>query len=209
VAATRRIALFVEGDTELALPAFFHAWLDPQLPVANKVGITPVKFQGITNYLDDVGAKAEMYLDRQKANVVVGVVDLYGLPPNRINLSKCVTVKDKVLAARAYIRALIPGHLRRFFRQHFAVHETEAWLLAYPNEWPPPVRGVITKRPPEEIDFNEPPAKLLARLLRGDYKKTVRARTIFGRVDPQVAIAACPYLKLLADDLLLLATALQ
>src|SRR3989441_3911611 len=94
MAATRRIALFVEGDTELALPAFFHTWLDPQLPAVNRVGITPVKFQGIANYLDDVAAKTEMYLDQRKANVVVGVVDLYGLPPDRINLSTCATLKE-------------------------------------------------------------------------------------------------------------------
>ena len=52
----RRVALFVEGDTERGearrrtLSAFFHGWLDPQLPPASKVGITPVKFQGVSNY---------------------------------------------------------------------------------------------------------------------------------------------------------------
>jgi hypothetical protein len=60
---TRRIALFVEGDTERGdarrrtLPDFFHRWLDPQLPPTSRVGITPVKFQGVSNYLDDVAQK--------------------------------------------------------------------------------------------------------------------------------------------------------
>lgn len=41
---SRRIALFVEGDTECGdsrrktLPVFFHNWLDPQLPPHGKVG---------------------------------------------------------------------------------------------------------------------------------------------------------------------------
>ncbi len=207
--AARRIALFVEGETELALPPFFHRWLDPQLPAAGKVGITPVKFQGIANYLDDVAAKTEMYLDQRRANVIVGVVDLYGLPSTRINLSTHTTLKDKVVAARAYVRQLIPTRLQPYFRQHFAVHETEAWLLAYPDEWPPAIRGPITERPPEEMNFHEPPSKLLTRLLGGEYKKIVRARNILGRVDAQVAITACPFLGLLAEDLLGLARALQ
>ncbi|HLJ12471.1 MAG TPA: hypothetical protein VKU82_14855 [Planctomycetaceae bacterium] len=56
---SRRIALFVEGDSErgdarrATLPDFFHRWLDPQLPQFSKVGITAKKFCGISNYLDD------------------------------------------------------------------------------------------------------------------------------------------------------------
>lgn len=142
---SRRIALFVEGDTERALPLFFHRWLDPQLPVTGKVGIRAVKFKGIANYLDDVATKTELYITQRKANFVVGVVDLYGLPSARINLSGYSTLKDKVIAARQYIRGLLPAQLRPYFRQHFAVHETEAWLLAYPLEWPPKIRSAITK----------------------------------------------------------------
>src|SRR6266487_319609 len=158
-----RIALFFEGETELALTPFLHRWLDPQLAV--RVGLAAVTFQGSSNYLDDVAAKTEIYLDHGKVNAVVGLIDLYGLPPDRIDLTKFATVTDKVKAARAYIRGLIPGPLQPYFRQHFAVHETEAWLLAYPDEWPAQIRSTITKRPPEEIDFDEPPARLLKRLL--------------------------------------------
>ncbi len=203
---SRRVVLFVEGETECALPRFFHKWLDPQLPVTGKVGISAVRFKGIANYLDDVATKTELYINQQKANFVFGVVDLYGLPSARINLSAYSTLKNKVVAARQYIRGLLPTHLHPYFRQHFAVHETEAWLLAYPLEWPPEIRGAITRRRPEETNFDEPPSKLLTRLLEGNYKKVVRARNIFGRVDPQVAVTACPYLRLLADDLLRVAT---
>ena len=106
----RRVALFVEGDTERGearrrtLSAFFHRWLDPQLPSASKVGITPVKFQGVSNYLDDLPQKVALYLDDGRANFVFGLIDLYGIPVSRIDLSKYSTIQEKVKAGRAYIR---------------------------------------------------------------------------------------------------------
>ena len=211
----RRVALFVEGDTERGearrrtLSAFFHRWLDPQLPPASKVGITPVKFQGVSNYLDDLPQKVALYLDDGRANFVFGLIDLYGIPVSRIDLSKYSTIQEKVEAGRAYIRALVPQAYRERFRQHFAVHEIEAWLLAYPEQWPAEVRSQITKRPPEQVNFNEPPAKFLKRILGGRYKKTTTAMNVFPRVDPQGAINQCPHLKHLVEDLLAVARLLQ
>jgi len=212
---TRRIALFVEGDTERGdarrrtLPNFFHRWLDPQLPQTSRVGITPVKFQGVSNYLDDLAQKIGLYLDNNRANFVFGLVDLYGIPPDRIDLSSYTTVQEKVKAARASIRALVSQQYQDRFRQHFAVHEVEAWLLAYPEQWPEKVRRQLTKRPPEQVNFKEPPAKFLKRILGGRYKKTTTAMNLFPRVDPQIAIDRCPYLKLLTEDLLRVAKLLQ
>src|SRR6266571_8571418 len=106
----RQIALFVEGDTERGearrrtLPRFIHNWLDPQLPHGRRVGITPVKFQGVSNYLDGLQRKVALYLDDGRANFVVGLVDLYGIPASRIDLSQYATVMDKIVAARAYLR---------------------------------------------------------------------------------------------------------
>ncbi|MGZ5975322.1 MAG: DUF4276 family protein [Isosphaeraceae bacterium] len=211
----RRVALFVEGDTERGearrrtLSAFFHRWLDPQLPSASKVGITPVKFQGVSNYLDDLPQKVALYLDDGRANFVFGLIDLYGIPVSRIDLSKYSTIQEKVKAGRAYIRALVPQEYRERFRQHFAVHEIEAWFLAYPEQWPAEVRSQITKRPPEQVDFNEPPAKFLKRILGGRYKKTTTAMNVFPRVDPQGAINQCPHLKHLVEGLLAVARLLR
>ncbi|MCH8047619.1 MAG: hypothetical protein IID44_28330 [Planctomycetes bacterium] len=53
------------------------------------------------------------------------------------------------------------------------------------------------------------PAKFLKKLLGSTYKKSVYAKNIFPNVDPQIAIDKCPYLKLLADDLLRVAKRLQ
>lgn len=214
-AGSRQIALFVEGDTERGdarqktLPSFFRTWLDPQLPSLSRVGIHAVKFQGVSDYLDDLATKLELYLMDGRANYVVGLVDLYGLPPSRIDLSDCATVPEKVVKARQQIRTLVPDEFKDQFRQHFAVHEIEAWLLAYPERWPPQVRDQIMRRPPEQVNFNAPPAKFLKRILGGRYKKTVHAKNIFPQVDPQTAIDKCPFLKLLAEDLFEIARRLQ
>jgi hypothetical protein len=201
---SRRIALFVEGHTERALPVFIHRWLDPQLPQAEKVGITPVKFHGVSDYLDNLAQKIGLYLDERRANFVVGLVDLYGIPSNWIDLSGHSKIKDKVAIARAYMRNLVPRQYRDRFRQHFAVHEVEAWLLAYPEVWRAEVRDQIKKRAPEQVNFNEPPAMFLKRIL-GGYKKTTTARNLFSKLDPDVAVGKCPYLKLFFEDLLAVA----
>jgi len=212
---TRRIALFVEGDTErgsarqTTLPSFFHKWLDPQLPEHGKVAIKPVKFQGVSNYLDDLAMKVALHLDEGSVNFVFGLVDLHGLPSSRIDLTRCATVAEKVREARRQIRALVPRKCQSRFHQHFAVHEVEAWLLAYPEKWPPKIRAQIIKKPPEEVNFTEPPAKFLKRLLGGRYKKTAAAKNIFPSVDPGVAIAKCPHLACLANDMLKVARRLQ
>ncbi len=211
---SRQIALFVEGDTERGearrrtLPGFIHNWLDPQLPQGRRVGITPVKFQGVSNYLDGLQKKVALYLDDGRANFVVGLVDLCGIPASRIDLSQYATVKDKIVAARAHMRSIVPKEYRDRFRQHFAVHEVEAWLLAYPEEWPAAVRDQITRRAPEQVDLTEPPAKFLKRIL-GRYKKTTTAMNLFPKVDPQVAIDKCPFLRQFMEDLLSLARLLQ
>lgn len=212
---SRQIALFVEGDTERGdarrrtLPTFIHKWLDPKLPAGSRVGILPIKFHGVSNYLDDLAQKVELYLDESRANFVVGLVDLYGIPPDRIDLSAYPTIRQKVIAARSYMKNLVPQPYRDRFRQHFAVHEVEAWLLAYPEEWPPEVRDQIRKRLPEQVNFNEPPARFLKRILGGRYKKTTTAMNFFPKVDPQIAVNQCPYLKLFMEDLLLIAQSLQ
>lgn len=207
---SRRIALFLEGETERALPPFIHKWLDPQLPEGKKVGITPVKFDGVSNYLDDLRTMVATYLDERRANFVVGLVDLYGIPASRIDLSQYGTIKEKIVAARAYIRNLVAKQYRDRFRQHFAVHELEAWLLAYPEELSKEkvIQSQIKNRPPEQVNFSEPPAKFLKRILQR-YKKITVAMNLFPKVDPQVAIDKCPYLKQFMDDLLMLARLLQ
>jgi hypothetical protein len=113
----RRVALFVEGDTERGearrrtLSAFFHRWLDPQLPSASKVGITPVKFQGVSNYLDDLPQKVALYLDDGRANFVFGLIDLYGIPVS--NCPKTGCNPRKIQDLRAFSDSYLVGSIFR------------------------------------------------------------------------------------------------
>jgi hypothetical protein len=208
-ASGRRIVLLVEGKTERGdyrhqtLPRFLHRWLDPQLPEGRKVGINAVSMGGSPSFLSDLPQKVDDYLSRGKANFVIGLLDLYGLP-DAIDLSRCSTTAERVSAAREHIHRLVPAQFRQRFHQHFAVHEIEAWLLAYPERFPQNARKQLKRRPPEDVNMNEPPSKYLKRLLGTKYMKTVTARNIFlsSDVDPQVAIEACPNLKLLSRTLL-------
>ncbi len=169
-----------------------------------------VRFNGIGNYLQNVARKVDRALNQERADFVVGLVDLYGFPFDKIDLPKNPTVEDKITASREFCRSLVDNNLRKKFHQHFAVHEVEAWLLAYPDEWPANIRSDIAKKgSPEKVNFDNPPAKFLNDLHKGRYKKTTVANKIFPKVDPTTAIQKCPYLKILAEDLLEIAQRLQ
>ena len=136
-------------------------------------------------------------------------MDLYGLG-DVIDLSRFVTVEDKITASRNQFEKIIPRNYRNRFRQHFAVHELEAWLLAYPNEWPEIIREQLRKiKEPEKVNFQESPAKLLKRLMKKRYSKTVFASKISPKVDPDVADQKCPNLRLMLNEILEVAMRLQ
>jgi hypothetical protein len=59
------------------------------------------------------------------------------------------------------------------------------------------------------VNFKEPPAKFLKRILGRRYQKTVYAKKLFLTVESQIAIDKCRFLKLLAEDLLQIAKRLQ
>ena len=60
------------------------------------------------------------------------------------------------------------------FRQFFAVHETEAWLLSDPKIFPKNIRDAFPGKVqnPETVNFNEPPSKLLEKLYKTKIKRT-------------------------------------
>ncbi len=197
-----KLVLFVEGYTERALPAFFKRWLDPRL--AQPVGIKVVRFEGWRNYVDEIARKVELNLSgRSGADVVgaIGLLDLYGptfYPPH------IVSVEERYAWAKQHLEAKV-GAPR--FRQHFAVHETEAWLLSDPGLLPKAVAAALPGRSsrPETVNFNEPPARLLERLyrekLQRNYKKVTDGANLFEKLAPEVALARCPYLKVLVEEM--------
>ncbi len=203
-----KFVLFVEGHTEnKALPQFLKRWLDPRLPA--RVGIKPVRFEGWHHYYDEISRKVSLNLSgKSGADVIagIGLLDLYGptfYPAERKSAA------DRYQWAKSEIERRV-GHPR--FRQHFAVHELEAWLLAEPAILPPEVVRALpgNSGTPEQVNFSEPPAKLLQRLYRArlsrPFRKVIDGTNLMTRLDPDNAARKCPYLKVLLDDMLSLAS---
>lgn len=204
-----RFILFVEGRTEHVSAAdFLKRWLDPQL--AKKVGIQTVAFDGYASLAQKIATKARMYLEGPKKSeiiAVIGLLDLYG--PDFYPCDK-TTVTDRHAWAKNHFESAVDSER---FRMFFAVHEFEAWLLSQPDVFP---KEVQTKLPskiarPEEINFHEPPAKLLDRVFKHttgrNYKKTTYGKQFFAKLDPANAASKCPYLKVMLEEMLLLARA--
>jgi hypothetical protein len=97
------------------------------------------------------------------------------------------------------------------FRMFFAVHEFEAWLLSQPDIFPREVRASLEGKvpQPENVNFDQPPAKLLDHLYKQktkrNYKKTTYGKQLFSKFDPAVAATKCPYLQDMLNELLRLA----
>jgi hypothetical protein len=202
-----KFILFVEGHTEKkALPDFLKRWLDVRLP--QKVGIKVVRFEGWRDYNDEIAKKVELNLGgKAGADAIagIGLLDLYGptfYPPNKTAAAERYEWGKNMFEEKV-------GHTK--FRQHFSVHETEAWLLADPDILPSAVAKALPgkSRQPESVNFNEPPAKLLERLykekLDKPYKKLIDGANLFAKLSPDVAQAKCPYLGRLLQDMLTLA----
>ena len=201
-----KFILFVEGNSEqLALPEFLKRWLDPRLN--QPVGISPVCFAGNDRYVAEVRKKAALYLKgpkHQDVIAVIGLLDLYGLnfPSHLSNAQERYDWAKQDLQKRV-------RHPR--FRQFFAVHELEAWLLSDPGIFPSQVKKAILTAAanPESVNFNQPPAKLLKKLyserLKRDYRKILDGSDLFSRLDPEIAGRKCPRLKEMLDEMLRLA----
>jgi len=201
--------LLVEGDTEQkTLSPFLKRWLDPQLPQPVKIEV--VRFGGWSELIKDAPKKTRLFLEGPKKDEIIAIIsllDLYGptfYPPN---LS---TPDEKYDWAKKYIERKINNPK---FHHFFAVHEVEAWLLSDPKLFPLEIQKAFPAKitSPETVNFIDPPAKLLERLYplhtRRKYKKTTHGKELFSKLDPTLAYAKCPKLKLLLDKMLELAKA--
>lgn len=203
-----KIVLFVEGHTERkALAPFLKRWLDPQLP--QPMGIKVVRFEGWRDYYGEIDKKVQLNLSGKSGQKVVGAIGLLDLYGPTFYPSDVKTVEERYEWGKAHIEKRV-DHSR--FRQHFAVHETEAWLLSDPLLLPKKVSAALPSKAsaPETVNFDQPPAKLLGRLygekLRRTYKKVTDGANLFRQLDPNVASRKCPHLKRVLTDMLALAT---
>lgn len=198
-----KFVLFCEGATEKgALPDFLRRWLKFKLSV--NIGIQPVRFNGWVEMVKDSPKKAQLHLNKPDVIAVIALLDLYG--PTFDYPSNCTTAIKRVEWAKAYLEKQVDNNPR--FRQHFAVHDVEAWILSQPDVLPPVVRKKLTpgkSEKPETVNFDEPPAYLLNRLYEEatgrSYKKVTYGEELFRKLDPEVVREKCPHFRKLADDL--------
>ena len=203
-----KFILLVEGQTERNSAAgFLKQWLDARL--SQPVGIQPVSFNGNAELVRKMATKAKMYLEGpRKAEVVavIGLLDLYG-PPNFFP-ANITTAQEQFDWGVEYFQKDV-GQSK--FRMFFAVHEFESWLLSQSSIFPREVRDHLPKKiaTPEQVNFDEPPAKLLDRIWKNQigvgYKKTTYGAQLFNKLDPTVAAEKCPCLKRMLDEMLKLA----
>lgn len=202
-----KFIFFVEGDTEKkSLPVFLKKWIDPKL--SKPVGVKIVRFNGWRELVNDTPKKAMLYLTGPQKDDIVAVIALLDLYGPTIYPSDKKTAKERYEWARGDLEERV-NHAK--FRQFFAVHETESWLLSDPDLFPSEIRKAFPGRiqRPEEIDFDEPPAKLLGRLyqekLKRTYKKTTDGYELFNKLAPYLAYNKCPRIKEFLDEMLKLA----
>jgi hypothetical protein len=205
-----KFVLFVEGKTEyMGVGNFLKRWLDQRLP--ERVRITPVRFNGVSDYCGDIVKKARLHLSSARMGGVIagiGLVDLQGLDSALKFPDGMVAMQQRREWAKRKLEKLVA---RANFRQHFAVHEIESWLLSDINIFPFGVRRSLAaaSKAPEAVNFKNPPSRLLSRIywakLRYKYQKAVDGPDLFEQLDPDHACAKCPYLKALLEDMLALA----
>lgn len=208
-----RFVVLVEGHMErMALPKFLKKWLD--LRIAPAVGVGVRNLGGKDHFRKECAKVARDLLGAPNGKDIVGVVgllDLYDGPT-------CSTWYPRRLKAADERRAWAIHEMEREvgnprFKQFFAVHETEAWLLSDPSLFPEPMRTAVAKkgRKPEAVNFREPPSAMLDALYRDHrrrgYGKTTDGPDLLGRLDPDLAYCKCPALREMLDAMLQMALA--
>lgn len=199
--------LFVEGETEAkCVPPLLRKWLSRFC--AQSVGVSVVKFRGWADYYANIANKVNLHLSATRSPGImagIGLIDLYGptIYPSSVTESA---------ARRTWIISEIETRVANpLFRQHVAIHETEAWLLSQPPIFPRDVARAFPRRvnKPETVNFDEPPGKLLERLygakLNKNYKKVINGVELFSKLDIDTARDKCSSLRAFLDEARVLA----
>lgn len=202
-----RFELLTEGRTEKkAVRQFLHHAINSRL--TSNVGLAITGFEGNGEYLRKVARKAQMFLnapDAAEVIAVVGLLDLYGLP-EQWQLGS--TSEERYGEVKRQMEEQVGD---RRFRQFFAVHETEAWLLSDPGVFPAgvQVRLQAVSRYPERVDLIDPPARRLnaayQQELKRGYRKLVDGQALFSKLDPQTVMDKCPFFVAMIDEMVHLA----
>ena len=139
---------------------------------------------------------------------MIGLIDLYG--PQKVGFypGQANTPDERYDWGVQHLEKKVG---RDRFRMFFAVHEFEAWLLSQPDIFLPKIKNALPAKiaQPENVNFDEPPAKLLDRIYKAqtqrNYKKTTYGKELFKKLDPAEAVKKCPRLKQMLQEMLNLA----
>lgn len=195
-----KIAIMVEGRTEMAFKPTLRNFLETRLPGnMPKVDFVPYdgripkgdKLRRIVGYLLTSGMNA--------AQAVIALTDVY---TGTRDFDDAADAKTKM---RGWV-----GDEPRFF-PHAAQHDFEAWLLPY---WPKIQELAKHNRTapsgmPEKINHQNPPSTRIAEIFRigscpHHYSKAREAARILRGEDIAVATAACQELKAFLNTMLTL-----
>ena len=204
-----KFVLLVEGQTESkVIPQFLKRWIEPKLSCTEKVRIEPIRFAGSGELLRDVAKRTRTILnDPRSGRDVIAVVSLLDFYGSTIQYPKG---KDNIDDRCQWAKRDVEGRVdNERFRQFFAVHELEAWLLSQPGIFPADIRTHLPKKVPETVNSTEPPKALLNRLYRDhtgkNYKVTTDGPNLFSKLNPEEAYRKCPHLQEMLDEMLKLA----
>jgi hypothetical protein len=194
---TARIALIVEGPTELALRPMLLQFL--QLRLAGSMpALDFLPENGRIPKEDKLKRKVDLLLRNNDA--VIALTDVYtGTHPHDF---------ENADDAKAKMCRCVGDEPR--FHPHAALYEFEAWLFPFwqtvqalsgSNRTCPSVN-------PENVNHNKPPSMHLAEVFRAGrkraYKKTRDAAAILRGQDLAISAAACPELKAFLNTILTL-----
>jgi hypothetical protein len=195
-----KIAILVEGKTEVAFRLHLTAFLEPRL-------------QGRMPRLDPFSYDGRIPKEGKLRRVVENLLS-HGKPPSDavIALTDVYTGTDDfkdAADAKRKMREWV-GREERFY-PHAAQHDFESWLLPYWSE----IQKIAGHNrsappgPPESVNHNHPPAHHLREIFRigkrrDDYLKPRDANRILRGQDLSKSAEQCPELKAFLNTILTL-----
>ncbi len=191
-----KIAILVEGETEMAFKVALRKFLEPRLPgKMPHLDFDPC--HGRIPKAEKLRRVVEDHLrGRKPADAVIALTDVY---TGTNDFNDAADAKEKM---RAWV-----GSNPKFY-PHAAQHDFEAWLLPY---WDTikKLAGHNKAKPsgaPETVNHQNPPAYRIAEIFRlgkiRDFNKRRDAARILADLDLLVAAQACPELKAFLNTIL-------
>ncbi|MEW6202997.1 MAG: DUF4276 family protein [bacterium] len=209
-----KIVILCEGQSEeQVLKPLIKPFMDKVASQGQKVGLKPHRipagnfFKQTEKHVYDSLTKYDNVL------AVFSIYDLYNFPC--ADSMEKMGYRERVISLKNYLKNKVNENYREKFFPHFAVHETEAWLYAYPEC----TKGMLGKTlpsdtPPEQINFGENthPSKRLEEFFRTNnptkkrYLKTTHGPKLFEKIIKDEKVdqirKECEHFNQLVQDLL-------